>query len=159
MSEYTGKSTTDFRLSRKSSPSREENKRVEGSIRLDEKKSLKRQTLSQNVSPMKRNLSSAGLGLRMAKSTAASTERSPRKKIRSCVTSLQNSPNVKLFDRRVIREPPPPPAQDLELQKCMLEFSTKFMDGTLGKKKRKLKLGVINEAVLKEREALVRRIK
>ena len=41
----------------------------------------------------------------------------------------------------------------------MLEFSTKFMDGTLGKKKRKLKLGVINEAVLKEREALVRRIK
>lgn len=88
MSEYTGKSTTDFRLSRKSSPSREENKRVEGSIRLDEKKSLKRQTLSQNVSPMKRNLSSAGLGLRMAKSTAASTERSPRKKIRSCVTSL-----------------------------------------------------------------------
>ena len=33
------------------------------------------------------------------------------------------------------------------------------MDGRIGKKKRKLKLGVINEAVLKEREALIRRIK
>ena len=41
----------------------------------------------------------------------------------------------------------------------MQEFSVKFIEGSLGKKKRKPKLGVINEAVLKQREGLIKKIK
>ena len=59
------------------------------------------------MSPLKRDIASADVVIRKTASHTNSTGRSsPQKKIRSCVASLQNSPNLKHIERRAMRERP-----------------------------------------------------